>query len=150
MQPRSLPTHWFVSTRCYISSSSIGKSVHLLFRQTMYIILPSASWSPQWSLSVRLPHQHPVHTSILPHTRPCNILEIYAVFVDMIFVVYNTYKFSEYDMWPSVWLWQLTSLEYSLYNLLETLYEIRMCLQLQMGNSGKCSNWGFCMLFPQL
>src|SRR5215475_5647624 len=37
------------------------------------IILPSTSWSPQWSLSLRLPHQHPVHTSILPHTRhmPC-------------------------------------------------------------------------------
>ena len=37
------------------------------------IILPSTSWSPQWSLSLRLPHQHPVYTSILPHTRhmPC-------------------------------------------------------------------------------
>ena len=33
------------------------------------IILPSTSWSPQWPLSLRLPHQHPVHTSILPHTR---------------------------------------------------------------------------------
>src|SRR5215475_10585972 len=39
------------------------------------IILPSTSWSPQWPLSLRFPHQHPVHTSILPHTRhmPCNI-----------------------------------------------------------------------------
>src|SRR5215475_5517008 len=37
------------------------------------IIFPSTSWSPQWPLSLRLPHQHPVHTSILPHTRhmPC-------------------------------------------------------------------------------
>jgi len=37
------------------------------------IILPSASWSPQWPLSLRLPRQHPVHTSILHHTRhmPC-------------------------------------------------------------------------------
>src|SRR5215475_4379829 len=37
------------------------------------IILPSTSWSPQWPLSLRPPHQHPVHTSILPHTRhmPC-------------------------------------------------------------------------------
>ena len=37
------------------------------------IILPSTSWSPQWSLPLRLPHQHPVHPSILPHTRhmPC-------------------------------------------------------------------------------
>ena len=37
------------------------------------INLPSTSWSPQWPLSLRLPHQHPLHTSILPHTRyiPC-------------------------------------------------------------------------------
>jgi len=37
------------------------------------IILPSMSWSPQWPPSLWLPHQHPVHTSILPHTRhiPC-------------------------------------------------------------------------------
>ena len=37
------------------------------------IILPSTSWSPQWPLSFRLPHQHPVHSSFLPHTRhmPC-------------------------------------------------------------------------------
>ena len=37
------------------------------------IILPSTSWSPQWPLSLRLPHQHPVHPYILLHTRqmPC-------------------------------------------------------------------------------
>ena len=33
------------------------------------IILPSMSGSPQWSLSLRFPHQNPVHTSTLPHTR---------------------------------------------------------------------------------
>jgi hypothetical protein len=38
MQPRSLPTRWYVSARCYISSSSIGKSVHLLDRQTVYLV----------------------------------------------------------------------------------------------------------------
>ena len=32
------------------------------------IILPSTSGSPQWSLYLRLPHQNPVHTSLLPHT----------------------------------------------------------------------------------
>ena len=32
------------------------------------IILPSTSWSPQWSPSLRLPHQNPVHISPLPHT----------------------------------------------------------------------------------
>ena len=33
------------------------------------IILPSASGSPQWSLSLRFPYQNPVHPSPLPHTR---------------------------------------------------------------------------------
>jgi hypothetical protein len=33
------------------------------------IILPSTSGSLQWSPSLRPPHQNPVHTSALPHTR---------------------------------------------------------------------------------
>ena len=32
------------------------------------IILPSTSWSPQWSLSLRFPHQILVQTSPFPHT----------------------------------------------------------------------------------
>jgi len=32
------------------------------------IILPSASGSPHWPLSLRFPHQNPVHASPLPHT----------------------------------------------------------------------------------
>ena len=35
------------------------------------IILPSTSWSPQWSLSLRFPHQNLVHTSPFLHT--CHI-----------------------------------------------------------------------------
>jgi len=33
------------------------------------IILPSMPESPKWSLSLRFPHQNPVYTSPLPHTR---------------------------------------------------------------------------------
>ena len=33
------------------------------------IILPSTPASPKWSLSFRFPHQTPVYTSPLPHTR---------------------------------------------------------------------------------
>ena len=32
-------------------------------------ILPCTSRFPQWSLSLRFPHQNPVHTSTLSHTR---------------------------------------------------------------------------------
>ena len=35
------------------------------------IILPSTSWSPQWPLSPRLPHQHPVHTLSSPIRATC-------------------------------------------------------------------------------
>ena len=35
------------------------------------IILPSKPWSPQWSLSLRFPHQEPVHASPLPIRATC-------------------------------------------------------------------------------
>ena len=63
------------------------------------IILPSMSWSPQWYLSLRFPHQNPVHTSPFLHTchmpRPSHssILNIFnyvfcfAVFLNKHFVL---------------------------------------------------------------
>ena len=41
-------------------------------RNHLNIILPSTSWFPQWSLSLRFPHQHLVHTSPFLHT--CHLL----------------------------------------------------------------------------
>jgi hypothetical protein len=35
----------------------------------LIIILPSTYGSPQWSLSLRFPHQNPVHACFLPHPR---------------------------------------------------------------------------------
>ena len=34
------------------------------------IILPSAPGAPQWSISLRFPHQNPVHASPLPQNAP--------------------------------------------------------------------------------
>jgi hypothetical protein len=34
------------------------------------IILPSTSWSPKWPLSLRFPHQHPVHPSLTQVSPP--------------------------------------------------------------------------------
>ena len=45
------------------------------------IILPSAPRSPQWSLSLKFPHQNPVHASPVPHTRymPVNLILLYFI-----------------------------------------------------------------------
>ena len=43
---------------------------HIPLREIrLSIILPSTSGSPKWSVSLRFPHQNPIYTSPLPHTR---------------------------------------------------------------------------------
>jgi len=46
----------------------VPKSPFHLLKVRLNVILPSTSGSPQWSPSLRLPHQNPVHSSPLPHT----------------------------------------------------------------------------------
>ena len=49
------------------------------------IILPSTSGSPQWSLSLRVPHQNPVHTS--PQTL-CHISVNVRILIYSAYIVY--------------------------------------------------------------
>ena len=49
------------------SIQSISQSHFLEFH--LNIILPSTPGSPQWALSLRFPHQDPIHPSPLTHTR---------------------------------------------------------------------------------
>ena len=49
------------------------------------IILLSTSWSPQWSLSLRFPHQNLVHTSPFLHTchMPCPSNKVHSLFKEI-------------------------------------------------------------------
>jgi hypothetical protein len=71
MEPESSLPHSQVPATCPYpepTPSSPQTPSHFL-KIHLNIILPSTSGSPQWSLSLRFPYQHPVHTSPLPHTR---------------------------------------------------------------------------------
>jgi hypothetical protein len=47
----------------------VPKTPSHLLKVRLNVILPSTSGFPQWSPSLRLPHQNPVHTTPHPHTR---------------------------------------------------------------------------------
>src|SRR5215510_16048115 len=47
----------------------VPKTPSNILKIHLNIILPPTSGSPQWPLSLRFPHQHTVHPSLLPHTR---------------------------------------------------------------------------------
>jgi hypothetical protein len=66
---------------------------HNFLKIHLNIILPSTPWSPQWPLSLRLSHQHPVHTSILPHTRHMSCPSHSSRFYHPhIFIIHKLYK----------------------------------------------------------
>jgi len=50
------------------SIQSIPPTYHFL-KIHLNIIIPSPTGSPKWSLSLRFPHQTPIYSSPLPHTR---------------------------------------------------------------------------------
>src|SRR5215510_13550060 len=52
---------------CQLHPVPTNRSNFLKIR--LNIILLPTSGSPQWPLSLKFSHQHPVHPSLLPHTR---------------------------------------------------------------------------------
>ena len=71
MEPEgSLPYSQVPATCPYPEPARSSPYPHFpLPKSHLNIILPSAPESPQWSLSLRFPHQKAVHASPLPHTR---------------------------------------------------------------------------------
>ena len=64
------------------------------------IILPSKPGSPQLSLSVRVPHQNPVHASPLLHTRymlrPSHSTRVIIIHIFKIrYVIFSTFQYNE-------------------------------------------------------
>ena len=72
MQPRSLPTYWYASTRCYVANSYIGKSVHLLLGQTTYTEDHVHS-TFDWPTLTHHPKYTRWHTNYFSNTFQCSL-----------------------------------------------------------------------------
>jgi hypothetical protein len=70
MEPKSSLPHSQVPATCpYHEPAQSSPYPQHFLRIHLNIILPSTPGSPQWSLSLRFPHQNHVHAPPLPHTR---------------------------------------------------------------------------------
>ena len=75
MEPEGSSPYSQVSAICpYHEPTPSSPHNPLFLKIHINIILPSTSGSPQWSLSIRFPHQNLVHTSPLPHTCPAHLI----------------------------------------------------------------------------
>ena len=54
------------------------------------IILPSTFWSPQWSLSLRFPHQNLMHTSPFLHTCHMQVINIIIIITSSQSLLYTS------------------------------------------------------------
>ena len=71
MEPEGSSPHSQVPVTCPSPSQldSVHTATYHFLHIHLNIILPSMPGSPQWYLSLRFPHQHPVYASPLHHTR---------------------------------------------------------------------------------
>jgi len=68
MEPEGELPHSQVPATCPYPEPVRSNPYTQLPEDPLSIILPSKPGSPQWSLSLRFPHQNPVPASPLPHT----------------------------------------------------------------------------------
>ena len=92
------------------------------------IIHPSTSRSPQWSLSLRFPHQDPIQPPLLTHTRhmPGQPISFVSILSPAQYWVRSTLTFTKNRLKIFLWFiivfyWRKGVTE-SLYNLIYSLY----------------------------
>ena len=70
MEPEgSLPHSKLPATCLYPEPARSNKCPHVFLKKHLNIILSSTPGFSKWSLSLKFPHQNPVYTSTLSHTR---------------------------------------------------------------------------------